>query len=139
MPHAILIVDDSALIRHSIRDCIERNTDWLVCGEAENGEAAIEKVRQLRPDVVIIDWQMPVMNGLDAAREINRIHPGATLLMITLHESTELIATAHAVGVKEVLSKTDAVADHLLASLRNVSSGELKRDRGETSGVRDYF
>ncbi|MGC1650189.1 MAG: response regulator, partial [Candidatus Sulfotelmatobacter sp.] len=70
MSHRILIVDDSAIIRHSIRICIEHNTDWEVCGEAENGKVAIEKVRQLRPDVVTLDWQMPVMNGLEAAREI---------------------------------------------------------------------
>ena len=123
MSHRILIVDDSAIIRHSIRICIEHNTDWEVCGEAENGKVAIEKVRQLRPDVVTLDWQMPVMNGLEAAREISRIAPLATLLMITLHENLLLIEEAQAAGIKEVLSKTDGVSAHLIASLRNVSAG----------------
>jgi DNA-binding NarL/FixJ family response regulator len=121
MSHRILIVDDSAIIRHSIRICIEHNTDWEVCGEAENGKAAIEKVRQLRPDVVTLDWQMPVMNGLEAAREISRIAPLATLLMITLHENLLLTEEAQAAGIKEVLSKTDDVSEHLIASLRNVA------------------
>jgi two-component system chemotaxis response regulator CheB len=123
MSHKILIVDDSALIRHSVRACIERNTQWEVCGEAENGRVAIEKVRQLHPDVVILDWQMPIMNGIDAAREITRIAPSATMLMITLHDSGELTVDAHAAGIKEVLSKTDGVANHLIASLNSVWAG----------------
>jgi len=123
MSHRILIVDDSAIIRHSIRICIEHNTDWEVCGEAENGKVAIEKVRQLRPDVVTLDWQMPVMNGLEAAREISRIAPLAILLMITLHENLLLTEEAQAAGIREVLSKTDGVSEHLIASLRNASAG----------------
>ena len=122
MSHRILIVDDSAIIRHSIRICIEHNTDWEVCGEAENGEDAIEKVRQLHPDVVTLDWQMPVMNGLEAAREISRIDPFATLLMITLHENRLLTQEARAAGIKEVLSKTDGVSEHLIASLESVAA-----------------
>jgi DNA-binding NarL/FixJ family response regulator len=120
MAHRILIVDDSAIIRHSIRACIEHNTDWEVCGEAENGQVAIEKVRALHPDVVTLDWQMPVMNGLEAAREISRIDPFATLLMITLHENLLLTQEAHSAGIKEVLSKTDRVSEHLIASLKSV-------------------
>jgi DNA-binding NarL/FixJ family response regulator len=119
MSHRILIVDDSAIIRHSIRACIEHNTDWEVCGEAENGKVAIEKVRQLDPDVVTLDWQMPVMNGLDAAREITRIAPRATMLMITLHDSGQLMREAHDAGIKEVLSKSDGVSGRLITSLKN--------------------
>ena len=125
MSHRILIVDDSAVIRHSIRNCIEHNTEWEVCGEAENGSLAIDKVRQLSPDVVILDWQMPVMNGLEAAREITRIAPSATMLMITLHDSGQLAQQAHAAGVKEVLSKTDNISEHLITSLRSVWTGAL--------------
>lgn len=124
MSHRILIVDDSVLIRHSVRACVEGNTDWEVCGEAENGQIAIEQVRQLHPDVVILDWQMPVMDGLEAARQITRIAPDTTLLMITLHDSAQLTEDAHAAGVKEVLSKTDHVVEHLIASLSNVSAAQ---------------
>ncbi len=117
MSHRVLIVDDSAIIRHSIRACIEHNTDWEVCGEAENGKVAIEKVQELHPDVVTLDWQMPVMNGLEAARVITRIAPRATMLMITLHDSGQLTREAHAVGIKSVLSKTEGVTEQLITSL----------------------
>jgi YesN/AraC family two-component response regulator len=73
MPLKILIVDDSSSIRHLLRFFIEHTTYWLVCGEAENGQIAVEKVAQLKPHAVILDLSMPVMNGLDAAREITRV------------------------------------------------------------------
>jgi two-component system, NarL family, response regulator NreC len=120
MPHRILIVDDNAIIRRSLRDCIEENTDWEVCGEADNGRLAIDQVRQLSPDAVLLDWQMPVMNGLEAAREIHRIAPSTTLLMITLHDFGSLRQEAHAAGIKEVLSKTEQISERLISSLRNV-------------------
>jgi|SRR5579862_975945 DNA-binding NarL/FixJ family response regulator len=120
MPRRILIVDDNTIIRRSIRHCIEQNTDWQVCGEAENGRIAVEKVQQLQPDLVILDWQMPVMNGLEAAREIHRIAPSTTMLMLTLHDFGSLRQEAQAVGIHEVLSKTDQVSDRLLASLQKV-------------------
>ena len=120
MPRRILIVDDNTIIRRSIRYCIEQNTDWEVCGEAENGRLAVEQFQQLQPDLVILDWQMPVMNGLEAAREIHRIAPSTTMLMLTLHDFGSLRQEAQAVGIREVLSKTDQVSDRLLASLRRV-------------------
>ena len=81
----ILIVDDSAVVRHSLRSCIEGNPTITVCGEAENGQVAIDKVKELKPDVVILDWQMPVMNGLEAARHIARFVPSR--LWFCLHST----------------------------------------------------
>jgi len=120
MQHRVLIVDDNEIVRGAIRTCIEKNTDWEVCGEAENGKLAIEGVRNLRPEVVILDWQMPVMNGLDAARIIARMAPETILLMLTLHDTGVLRQQATDAGVREVLSKSDKVSEHLVASLRNV-------------------
>ncbi len=122
MTHKILIVDDSAVIRRSLRVFIEGSTDWEVCGEAENGEVAIAKVKELHPDVVTLDWQMPVMDGLEAARTITRIAPSATMLMITLHESGQLAKDAQDAGIKEVLSKTYRFSEHLIASLKQVEA-----------------
>ena len=63
MPTRILVVDDCRAIRHSLRSYIEAQTDWQICGEAENGKAAVEMTQTLSPDVVILDLSMPVMNG----------------------------------------------------------------------------
>ena len=120
MSYTILIVDDSAFIRHALRSCIEQTRDWQVCGEAENGKVAVEKVKELHPDVVILDLQMPVMDGLEAAGQINLLAPNTTMLMFTIHNSEQLLKIAPAAGIKEVLSKSDRLAEHLLASLKRL-------------------
>src|SRR5277367_5259630 len=116
----ILIADDSPSIRHLLRLFIEKNTDWQVCGEAENGQVAVQKVAELRPHVVILDLSMPVMNGLDAAREIDRIAPNVQMVMFTMHVSEQLRIDARAAGIEDVISKSDTIGDHLFASLRNI-------------------
>ena len=121
MAYRILIVDDSALIRRILRSCIEQNTDWHVCGEADNGKVAVDKVQELDPDVVILDFQMPVMNGLDAARRIAASAPNTAIVMLTIHSCKQLRKDAQAAGIKCVLSKSNA--DLLLASLRQLCGG----------------
>jgi DNA-binding NarL/FixJ family response regulator len=116
----ILIVDDSAILRKSLRSCIEQNTDWHVCGEAENGRVAVEKVRGLQPDLVILDFAMPVMNGLDAAREITIIAPSTPLLLFTMLASSQITREAKAAGITDVLSKGEGGPDNLIASLHAI-------------------
>src|ERR1700726_2830844 len=81
----ILIVDDSSMVRSSLRSWFENSSEWQVCGEAENGKVAVEKVEELHPDVVILDLQMPVMNGLEAAREIKRLSPTTAIIIFTVN------------------------------------------------------
>ena len=119
MTYSILIVDDSALIRNALRGWIEQDADWSVCGEAENGEVAVEKVRELHPDIVILDLQMPLMNGLEAARRILSLAPHTAMLMFTMHKSDQLIRDAHAAGIQNVVSKSDRLATNLLAALKS--------------------
>jgi two-component system chemotaxis response regulator CheY len=121
----ILIVDDSSSIRSLLRFFIEHNTDWQVCGEAENGKVAVEKVAELKPQAVILDLSMPVMNGLEAAREIARLDSTVQRVMFTMHVSDELRKDAEAVGIKDVISKSGRLGDELLASLRNVCAKDL--------------
>lgn len=121
----ILIVDDSASIRKLLRSFIEHNTDWQVCGEAENGQVAVEKVSELKPQAVILDLSMPVMNGLDAAREIARIDSKVQMVMFTMHVSDDLRRDAEAVGIKDVISKLDRIGDHLIGSLRSICAREF--------------
>ena len=120
MPYSILIVDDSTLVRSLIRSYIEPDAAWRVCGEAESGEVAVEKVKELHPDVVILDFQMPGMNGIEAARQIGLLAPNTTMVMLTMHGCEQLSKDAQAAGIKEVLSKSDGIAGHLIASLRSV-------------------
>lgn len=120
MSAQILIVDDSAYMRNSIRACIEENTNWEVCGEAENGEIAVEKVKTLNPDLVILDLAMPVMNGLEAARRISDFAPEVTMVLFTMHESAMVWKAARAVGIQDVLSKSEDGNQQLLDSLRGL-------------------
>lgn len=117
---SILIVDDSAVIRHSLRSWIEHDENWLICGEAENGKVAVEKVKELRPDIVILDLQMPEMNGLEAGRQIALVAPRTSIVLFTMHSSEQLRKDARSVGIKEVVSKSGPFTDHLLAALKSV-------------------
>jgi DNA-binding NarL/FixJ family response regulator len=117
---SILIVDDSPYVRRSLRTYIEHNTEWRVCDEAENGQIAVEKVKALRPDVVVLDLQMPVMNGLEAARQITSFSPATAMVMFTMYASDELRKEAQAVGIIDVCLKSDEIEDHLLRSLKRI-------------------
>jgi DNA-binding NarL/FixJ family response regulator len=120
---SILIVDDSAPVRRSLRALIERDKEWRICGEAENGEIAVEKVKELQPDIVILDLQMPVMDGLEAGRQIARVAPGTAMVLFTMHSCEQLVRNARAVGIKEVVSKSDGLPSHLLAALKGACPG----------------
>ena len=120
MKHTVLIVDDNTVIRSSLRSWIDGNADFQVCGEAENGMVAVQKVEEMHPDIVILDLQMPVMDGLEAARRISNIAPDTAMVMFTMHPSRELLKAAQAVGVRDVVSKTDQLSDQLLLALRQI-------------------
>ncbi len=120
MPGTILIVDESAIFRQTLWSYIERNTDWQVCGEAENVKVAFEKVKELHPDVVILDLRMPAMDGLDVARQINLLAPNTTMLMFTTHVGKRLLEKAHAAGITDVISKSHRLPEQLLACLKSL-------------------
>ena len=101
----ILIVDDNAAIRHSVRYVLENHSDWEVCGEAADGAEAIEKYRQLRPDLLVVDVSMPVMNGLDASLEILQHSPEIPILLYTSFLTRQLIEKAHQSGIRGTVSK----------------------------------
>ena len=121
LPIRILIVDDSSVVRRGLRACIQNNTDWEICGEAEDGQSAVELVSQLKPHLVILDLSMPVMNGLDAARAISEIAPEIHMIMFTMLDCSDLLkASAEAVGIKHVFSKTHGFGDHVLDKIRSL-------------------
>jgi DNA-binding NarL/FixJ family response regulator len=122
-PHMarILIVDDSSLVRQRLRDLLQQHPNWHVCGEAANGRDAIEKVQELNPDVIVLDFLMPEMDGLQAAREIGRVVPTIPILMFTMHMSRQLMQEARKVGIRGAVAKSDVarVIQGLEALLRN--------------------
>lgn len=101
----ILVVDDHPLIRQGLRVLLEAHADWQVCGEGVNGVDAIEKHRLLRPDLVVIDVSMPVMNGLDASLDILKESPTIPILLYTSYLTHQLIETAHNAGIRGTVSK----------------------------------
>lgn len=119
MPTTILVVDDSPAIRYSLRSYIEAQTDWKICGEAENGSIAVEMVQVLWPDVVILDLSMPIMNGLEAAREIRKVAPSLCIILYTLHVYPHLLEEARKVGINDVLSKSKAAGSDVLHAIRS--------------------
>jgi DNA-binding NarL/FixJ family response regulator len=104
-PVRILVVDDSQLMRRCLRTLLEQRDAWKVCCEASNGKEAIEKAKQASPDVIVLDFQMPEMNGLDAAKEIRRQSPEVPILMVTLHVSPQLEDQAKRVGIRGACNK----------------------------------
>ena len=105
----ILVADDQELVRRRVCSTLTARSDFQVCGEAANGKEAVEKFKELRPDLVILDITMPLMNGLEAARTIHSISPHTPVLILSVHKSKQLIEEARRVGVRGYVTKEDAV------------------------------
>jgi DNA-binding NarL/FixJ family response regulator len=103
-----LIVDDSELVRRSLRAVLQANPDWEICGEALDGLTAVEMLKDLHPSIVILDFQMPGINGIETARRMFEIAPAVPIMLFTQHASADLEKHAQAVGIRSVVSKTNA-------------------------------
>ena len=117
----ILIVDDSPLVRQRLRDMLQQHSQWMVCGEAANGRDALEKAQVTNPDVIVLDFLMPGMDGLQTAREIGKLLPSIPILMFTMHLSRQLVEEARNVGIRGAVAKSDAgrIIEGVEALLRN--------------------
>jgi PAS domain S-box-containing protein len=109
----ILIADDHEMLRRGLRAMLEKEADWEICGEATDGRDAVEKATHLRPDLVILDINMPVLNGLAAVRQILRNAPHAKILVFTVHDSDQTVKDILAAGAHAFLSKSNASDDLL--------------------------
>jgi DNA-binding NarL/FixJ family response regulator len=114
-PKAVLIVDDNSLLRSALRRFLEQNTDIQVCGEAADGAEAIEKAREFRPGLILMDFSMPALNGLEAAWAIRKVMPDTRIVVFTLYSDMVGQAMAKASGVDLVVSKTEGAAGLLRA------------------------
>jgi DNA-binding NarL/FixJ family response regulator len=114
-PFRILIADDHDVVRCGIRTLLEGHPGWAVCGEARDGREAVAKVAELKPDLVVLDVAMPMLNGMDAARQILKARPGTPILILTVYESDELIRQVLEAGARGFILKSDAGQNLLLA------------------------
>ena len=104
----ILIADDHEMIRSGLRRVLEGRSDWTVCGEAVNGREAVAKTKELKPDVVVLDFAMPELNGLEVIRQIRATLPHTEILILTMHESEQLARAVLAAGARGFVLKSDA-------------------------------
>jgi len=107
---SVLLVDDNPIIRRTLHRVFESQADFDVCGEAENGQEAIEKATQLSPDVIVLDLSMPVMNGLDAARVLKKMAPAIPLILFSSFTDALPYEMAEGAGFSAVISKADNVS-----------------------------
>jgi len=103
----ILIADDSPPMRCGLRTFLELNSDWQVCGEAVDGADAVKKAHQLAPDLIVMDFSMPEMDGVEAAREIARSGTDIPILLLSLHLSPQMIESARRAGMRGAISKAE--------------------------------
>jgi CheY-like chemotaxis protein len=130
MSESILIADDSEEVRRHVSRILRSNLDFEICAEAVNGQDAVTKARELHPDLVILDLGMPVMNGLEAARELKRILPLVPIILFTLHGQILSDAEARPFGIDRVVAKSDIsqLNDHVRSLLPLADPDEVRSE-----------
>jgi DNA-binding NarL/FixJ family response regulator len=118
----VIVVDDHAVIRRGVQGILSAFPEWELCGEAENGQEGIRLAEALKPEIIIMDVSMPVLNGLEATRIIHNILPDTKILLLTLHSSTELVRSAFRAGARGYVLKSDA--ENELVRALNVVAGD---------------
>ncbi len=119
----VLIADDHTLVRDGIRALLALVADIKVVGEAANGKEALEKTKELAPDVVLMDLAMPIMSGLEATRRIRKKFPGTKVLALTQYEDREYIVPTIEAGARGFISKTAAFSE-LASAIQSVHQGK---------------
>jgi DNA-binding NarL/FixJ family response regulator len=117
----ILIADDHEIFRRGLRSLLESHSHWQVCGEAANGREAIDRVRELRPDVVVLDVTMPEVNGLEAAKEIRKQMPESKVVILSQHEPALMKQSALAAGAGAYVTKSE-VSRELMVAIETITS-----------------
>ena len=136
MAHSILIVDDNPGIRRLLRSYLETKPDYEVCGEAENGKAAVKQFRELKPDLVLLDLGMPDIDGLEVGRQMHSVDPSVPLILFTLSDPWSLEGAARSAGICRVVSKSeswrlmDAIEEIMSESATSRTNGKSKTSSG---------
>ncbi len=111
----ILVADDHEIVRRGLISLIKSHPDWEICAEADNGRQAVEKANQTKPDIAILDIGMPVLNGLEATRQILREHPAVRILILTITDTDQAVQAVLDAGARGFLLKSDAARDLVTA------------------------
>lgn len=117
----IVLADDHEVVRQGVRRFLETQPSLEICAEAANGQEAVEKTLSLKPDIVILDLSMPVMNGVEAARQIRQLVPSAKIIVFSMHDFAQLAETVKQAGADAYVSKSSRV-DKLYEAIRDVLS-----------------
>jgi DNA-binding NarL/FixJ family response regulator len=120
----ILVADDHESMRSAVRCLIRMHSGWEICGEANDGREAVAKAVELKPDLVLLDFKMPVANGIKAGCDIRTQMPTTPIVMCTLYKTPELDVAASLVGIGQVIGKEDG-GNQLMSAIEV----ELSRDR----------
>jgi DNA-binding NarL/FixJ family response regulator len=114
-PLRIFIADDHEIVRHGLIALVESQAGWEVCGEATNGRIAVDKVKELKPDIAILDIGMPIINGIDATRRILEDNANVKVLILTMADSDRVVRDSFEAGARGFLLKSDASRDLVVA------------------------
>jgi DNA-binding NarL/FixJ family response regulator len=118
----ILIADDSEIVRRGVMGLLSSETRWEVCGEAKDGPEALEKIGELLPNLVLLDINMPGMNGLEVARRIRQEVPETKIILMSQNDSNQMLACVVAVGADGCVDKSRLASD-LLPRIKGIERG----------------
>jgi two-component system response regulator NreC len=133
----VVLADDHVLVRQSLKSLLERE-GFKVVGEASDGHEAIRRVNSMHPDIAVVDISMPIVNGVDVARELRRSSPTTKSILLTQHSEGEYIFEALEVGVKGYVLKSQAVGD-LVQAIKQVSRGQPYFSPGVSGALVEAF
>jgi len=136
--HNILVADDHSILREGLRALLSNTPDFEVIGEAEDGQDAIEKARQLQPEFILLDLSMPIINGTEAIRVIKQRNPEIKIIALTVHKSEEYVRATLDAGADGYVLKDDTSHD-LLTAIRNVRKGKVHLSPGICDKVINGF
>jgi two-component system nitrate/nitrite response regulator NarL len=121
----IIVADDHELVRKGIKAALDGHPHLKVCGMAENGQEAIDKVLEHKPDLVILDLSMPILNGFQAALKIRHLAPAVKILILSIHDAHVVEQVSYLMGADAYLQKT-ATAQELLSTISSILDGNLR-------------
>jgi DNA-binding NarL/FixJ family response regulator len=133
----ILLADDHEIVREGLKGLLERQ-NFDVVGEASEGREAVQLARELRPDIAVFDYSMPLLNGLEAAREIQQAFPSIKTILLTMHTEDRYVFEAVRAGIRGYVVKTQAAAD-LIRAIHEVSRGQIYLSPGVSRAVVEAY